>query len=827
MNKKNLWKWIVFAFFLAVSMALVYPPSEKIPLGIDLRGGTSFILELQMDKLKGDAGDDALDRALQVIEGRVNALGTREPIVYTEPKLNRIVVQVPGLKAENRDQMVNLLESAAYLEFRMVNEDSAKWTEENFKNGLAPEGYKIFNKSVAGVDGNAINRSYYIEDREAHLNPDADPDEFQDQLVRFELHAGNEFLLSKDVIDNITLYTPYYVNVRPQLTGESLEDARVDYQELGQPTVNLTFNKKGAKRFGNITASFAPGGDQNPNANNYRQLGIVLDGNLYSAPRINEPIYGGNAQISGSFSLQEAKSLAIVLRAGSLPAPVEVIEERGVDPTLGHDSISSGIYAMAYGAGSVVIFMLVYYMMGGVIANLALLITFLLLPFFMMVVSGFLGVLVKTDMGSSAIGLPTLTLPGIAGIILTLGMAVDANVLIFERIREEQKAGKRFKPALQAGYKKAFSTIMDANITTLITAVILFWQGSGPVRGFAVTLSAGILASMYAVLVVSRMIFEYIAEKKDIQSMKMFKLMETPNFNYLNKRYISIALSLIVIVGSWVVFYQKGDKNFGVDFTGGRAITYEFLEKQDVGEVRAVLAAVGIKDSFIQYQQEMTAGADGVKKELLEIKVSFESGTAAKDALKKAYDAQEGVHPDAAFKPIKEDSVGPQIGKELQKKGIAAIVWAMLGIVIYISWRFEFAFAMGAIFAVAHDVLVTVGIYCLMDRQLSLPIVAALLTIVGYSVNDTIVVFDRIREERKLIKDKTFYEIANLSINHTLGRTIITSVTTLLSVSMLLLFGGGAINDFALALFIGILVGTYSSIFVATPVVLLWHRDKK
>ena len=267
-------------------------------------------------------------------------------------------------------------------------------------------------------------------------------------------------------------------------------------------------------------------------------------------------------------------------------------------------------------------------------------------------------------------------------------------------------------------------------------------------------------------------------------------------------------------------FSQRGEKNFGVDFTGGRAIAFEFAQRVPAADLRAALDKAGITDAFIQYQREMAPNGKGVHKETLELKVNFDVGELAKNTVTEAF-------PEAHFYPVQEDSVGPQVGRELRKKGVLAMAAAMLGIVLYISWRFEFAFAIGAIVAVLHDVLLTIGIYCLMGRQLSLPSIAALLTIVGYSVNDTIVVFDRIREDLKLMRGKPYREIANLSINQTLSRTLITSITTLLTVVMLLIFGGGAINDFALALFIGIVVGTYSSIFVATPVMLLWHREKK
>ena len=296
--------------------------------------------------------------------------------------------------------------------------------------------------------------------------------------------------------------------------------------------------------------------------------------------------------------------------------------------------------------------------------------------------------------------------------------------------------------------------------------------------------------------------------------MMSIPFLQNANFNFLGARKVAAVLSIVVIAASWGMFIQKGDANLGVDFTGGSVITFEFDEKQDIETVRAALGEAGFGSANIAYQ----ASLDG--KQFLEVKVGA-SGEESEPALT-AVKQLAGNYQD-----IKTDSVGSQIGKELKKKGITAIIFALIGIIIYISIRFEFAFAMGAIAALVHDVLITIGIYCLCGRELSMPIIAALLTIVGYSVNDTIVVFDRIREDLKLEKGKSYKEIANRSINKTLSRTVLTSFTTLLTVVMLLIFGGGAVYDFALALFIGILVGTYSSIFVATPVVLLWHKEEK
>jgi len=387
-------------------------------------------------------------------------------------------------------------------------------------------------------------------------------------------------------------------------------------------------------------------------------------------------------------------------------------------------------------------------------------------------------------------------------------------------MREEWKVGKSISGSINAGYNKAFSTILDANVTTLLTAIILFWQGSGPIRGFAVTLSAGILVSMFIVLVMTRLFFNTMADSNMLKSLKMMSIpfLQNANFNFLGARKIAGIVSIAVILGTWGLFFSKGNDNFGVDFTGGSVITFEFDQKQDIETVRGAMTEAGFPNANIAYQ----ASLDG--QEFLEVKIGV-TGDDAETEADKALTAIKQLP--GNYVDVKNDSVGSQIGSELKRKGMWAIFWSLIGIIIYISIRFEFAFAMGAIIALGHDVLITVGIFCALGNELSMPIIAALLTIVGYSVNDTIVVFDRIREDLKLVHGKSYQEIANLSINQTLSRTILTSLTTLITVVALLVVGGGAVKDFALALTIGILVGTYSSVFVATPVVLLWHKEEK
>jgi len=852
MDKHALWKWLILVGLVSFSIWTVWPPmdtrneegavvrSGKIRLGLDLRGGTSFAVKIDEDLVRNelrtrfpDYTDEQLDdevqevmqgaqdRTLEVMRNRVDKLGIAEPIIYPG-KDNRIIIQLPGIDEAKRKEAEESIKSVAFLEFRMVHERNGELTAALFEDKLVPEGYRI-----DFIEG----RPYFRRD------PNAVPDsamnrEFRERLGRFEVpDAAYEFMLSKDKAGEVTVYRPYFVKRRRELSGEYLKSAAVDYQAMGQPVVRLQFDSKGAKKFASITSDYAPGGPRNPDTDSARFLAIVLDGTLYSAPYIREAIYGGRAEISGSFSLPEASFLRNILNSGSLPAPVRIVEKRFVAPSLGKDSIDSGVRAIIYGGIGVLAFMLLYYLLAGLIADMTLILNMILLPLGMIAAAGFLGIFAKEAGGGGPIKLPVLTLPGIAGILLTIGMAVDANVLIFERIREESRIGKRLWTAITAGYDRAFLTILDANLTTLLTGVILFIFGSGPIRGFAVTLCAGIAVSMYTALVVTRMVFGVLASKTSLKTVKMLSVIRSTSIDFVSKRVIAAVFSVVLIVGSWGLMAAKGAKDssavFGVDFTGGTSVTMEFEQdqadalNQSVDQIRAALKKAGIAEAHVQFQREMQKDGD----QFLQIKTGGDLVDGKKPSAVMV-EALAAAFPDAGFSVAQEDDVGPQIGRELKKRAVWSIVFALLGIIIYISWRFELGFAVGAIVALTHDVLITVGIYTLCGRQLSLPVVAALLTIVGYSVNDTIVVFDRIREDLRLVRNKSFTEICNLSINQTLSRTVLTSFTTMITIVMLLVFGGGAINDFALALFIGVLVGTYSSIFVATPVVLLWHKNK-
>jgi SecD/SecF fusion protein len=796
--KASIWKWLILLVATAWSVALVTPPKEKVKLGLDLQGGTSYTLEI--DDSQGFEGSvaDARSRALEVIRNRVDSMGVAEPNIYPDGE-KRIVVQIPGMKAEDRLRASENIRKAAFLEFRMVHPKNDELIKNLFQDRKVPEGYEIVSLPARGSGDYWVRKGPPPSEAERAM------------LRRFEEKAGYDLLLEKEVIEKKDYFRPYYVSRKAELTGDSLKSANVDYGQFNQKGVQFSLDAKGRKIFAKVTADHAPGGAKNPDPNGRHYLGIVLDGTLYSAPFIRTSIPGGEGVIEGSFTLEDASDLALVLRAGALPAPLRVLEERSVDPTLGVDSIQSGGRAAVIGFVAVALFMAVYYHFAGIVAVLALVLNLLLLPIGMIVVAGFFGLIGGAGMGGSGVSLPVLTLPGIAGIVLTVGMAVDANVLIFERIREEMRMGKRFGAALTAGYEKAFATIFDSNLTTLLTAVILFWQGSGPVKGFAITLSAGIVASMYTSVVVTRMVFEFLEHRGLLHNLKMTQWVKETKINFMGLRHVAAGLSLVLLAGSLFVGIRRGAENFGVDFTGGQQLTLEFAQKVETDALRAALTGAGVRDAGIQYQR---SGAGEEQSEVLALKVAGpEDGALAQQVLAEQF-AESG------FKLVQEDTVGPQVGKELQRSGLIAIGLSLVGMIIYITIRFEFSFAIGAVVGLLHNVLITIGIYSLLGRQLTMTSIAALLTVLGYSVNDTIVVFDRIRETRKLRAGRLDAAVVNESINSTLSRTLLTSLTTLLSVAMLMIFGGGAIFDFALAIFIGVVAGTYASAFIAAPTML-------
>lgn len=620
-------------------------------------------------------------------------------------------------------------------------------------------------------------RAIQIAGRTAHLEFRLVSDDvtLTGQAEAGAVPAGYEQKKVKDA----TMEDQLLVAKEAVLTGEKLTNAAVGFDQYGKPMVELSFDKDGAKIFDRVTFQ-----------NIGRRLAIVLDGVVHSAPVIRDRISGGNAQISGGFTNEEAKDLALVLRAGALPAPVKIIEERTIGPSLGRDSIEKSVKAGLFGLGAVVLFMLFYYQLCGVVATIGLL-------FYTVVVMGAMGMVGAT-----------LTLPGIAGFILSIGMAVDANVLIFERIREELALGKTSRAAVSAGYHKAFSAIFDSNLTTLITSVILFIFGTGPVQGFAVTLSIGIVASMISALVVTRVVFDFLTSKNANIKLTMLNFFKKTNIPFLKGRFFAYGFSIIVLGIGIASYAMRSSESYGVEFTGGTFTQLKFEQTVDVTKFREELDKEKIGSFSLQQ-----VGAD--TENIYAVKFSGQEVVPIENAAKRLT---------VPYQVQRVDLVGPSVSADLQKKAMLAVLWSCVGILIYVAFRFKFHFSFGAVVALIHDAVFAFGIFMLLGREINLPIIAALLTIIGFSVNDTIVTFDRLRDNMKILRKESFADIVNLSVNQTLGRTVLTTATTVFATSALYFFGGSEIKDFALILLIGFGVGVYSTIFVASAIVVDIYR---
>ncbi|MHA7849609.1 protein translocase subunit SecD [Roseovarius sp.] len=604
--------------------------------------------------------------------------------------------------------------------------------------------------------------------------------------------AGNEILPSMDQEG-----TFYILERAPVVTGDELVDAQPDFDQNGRPAVSFRFDPTGARKFGDYTAE-----------NIGSPFAIVLDGEVISAPVIQSHIPGGSGIITGNFTVEESTSLAVLLRAGALPAGLEFLEERTIGPELGADSIEAGQVACIVAFVMVLVFMVMAYGTFGIFANIALIIN----------VGLIFGLL-------SLIG-ATLTLPGIAGIVLTIGMAVDANVLVFERIREEMKSAKGPARAIELGYEKALSAITDANITTFITALILYAMGSGPVRGFAITLGLGIITSVFTALFVTRLIviiwFERKRPKSVLQGRTIRFVPEITNWDFFKRWRLSLGLSAVLIVIAGGSFLLQG-LNYGIDFRGGTTIRTEAPQPVDIGLYRDAIQPLQLGDVSITEVFDPTFAED---ENVAMIRVQAQEGEEAVSAnvIAQVETALQAVSPDLKFTSV--ESVGPKVSGELITTAMIAVALAIGAVLIYIWLRFEWQFALGAVIALVHDVVLTIGIFSELQIQFDLAIIAALLTIVGYSLNDTVVVFDRVRENLRKYKKKPLAEVLNISINETLSRTLMTSVTTLLALIALFILGGDVIRGFVFAMIWGVIVGTYSSVFVASTM-LLWLGVKR
>src|SRR5438105_557778 len=729
--RKRLLATVLMVIAVAFSVAITYPPQKKISLGLDIKGGTSFLIRLQ--RTDKPITNVMLDQAVEVIRKRVDYFGAGEPIISPVGQ-DRILVQIPGLDTAKIQEARDQLSRVAKLEFRLVYPDNGERLQ----------------KIDKGTD--VIPPEYRIETYK---------------------HAaeGNEKAVEERLL----------VKKKADLGGDRVTESHAYYGNEGW-AVQLKFDGEGAKTFGRITEQYKG-----------HRFAIVLDGVIQSAPVIRDAIYGGDAIITGKFGEKEARGLASVLE-NPLQTPVSIEEERSVSPTLGMDSIRSSVMAGLLGLAVTLVCVLIYYRLPGLVANLALIVNLVLL------------------IGALTMFRFVLTLPGIAGIILTIGLSVDASVLIYERLREEMALGKSLKVAVQTAYEKAFSSIFDANVTTLITAAILFWKASGPVKGFAISLTLGILASLFTALIVGRNCFGWFVDTGRLKRISMLHLISSKNFNFLGKGLLACMCSLALILAGATAFYLRGDKNFGVDFRGGDLITLSAPGKIDIGQVRHALQPIGLADASIQESTQ-------VGKSYVTIRTPLNTSDKVEKQIIQAM-------PSAGFKVERSERVGALVGGELAKSSLVALGLGILGVLIFVTLRFELSFAVGAIVALFHDVIITVGVFSLLGRELTLTMVGAVLTIAGYSINDTIVVYDRIREGLASGRRGSIEEIMNSSINQTLSRTILTSTVTLIPILCLFFFGGAVLRDFSLAIIVGVVVGTYSSIFIASPIVLWWTRAR-
>ena len=746
----------------ALCVLAATPVKERLKGGIDIVGGSSFTLRVQARE--SDSGEkmevtpQQVDQAILVIEKRLNSMGTSEPLIARQGT-DGILVQMPGVEPETSAKIRNTLEKVAKLELREVSRrndeagDDGKPLAERVQSGeeIIP-GYKAYTLKGKDEDGNEYTR-------------------------------------------------PILLNRRMALGGSDIADAVPSPQQAD--AVSITLNAEGTDKMIALTKNMRSGVDR---------IAIVLDGEVISAPVVNQTPLGKQFIVEGLREPGEVQHLASALM-NPLENPLVVEMEDTVSPTLGAAVVKQGIWAGIVGLTITALFVLFYYRFAGIIALFGLAINGVIL-FGVMAMFGF-----------------TFSLPGIAGMILTIGMAVDANVLIYERLREEIEAGKSLKTAISASYDKAFTAIFDSNFTSLITAILLFIFGSSAIKGFAITLSIGIVASMFSAILVTRVLFRWGTDLNALKKVSFLNLIKGTKFDFLSKSRACAMLSLVLIVLSLVAFGLRKERAFGVDFTGGTLIKFQLGKDVKIPTADVEKALSTLQLTKAAYPQEQGNPATGTlltvrcdTKDADTIIAKLRESIPALGAKKSGTNSETPADHDYVIDSSKVE-VSALIGGTFLKDSLIALVLGLIGILLYITFRFEFSFALGGFVAILHDVIISVGLVVLLGGELSLIHVGAILTIAGYSINDTIVVFDRIRENL-LIRGGSIKSIMNEAINATLSRTLLTSATTIVTVAILSLFGGSSLRDFSVMILIGLVVGTYSSVFVASPIVLWWSNRK-
>jgi SecD/SecF fusion protein len=789
--------------------------------------------------------DESIVSAFEVLRNRIDGFGVSSPNIQRLGNSGRILIELPGAKDKKR--VVDIITKTAQLQFwetyktqeilpyiLQVNQTLVEAKQAEETKGEVAEAFEDKDSTANAIDeltGQIETDSTNLADTnplgiQGYGNGGSvvgmflakDKDKVMAQLDnpknRASLSAEMRYakfvwgIQAKDSEFSDLYAIKGNRDGQPELSGAVITDARQDFDQLSRPAVSMQMNAKGAKTWEEMTKKA------------YETQGfiaIVLDNIVYSAPSVSSgPIAGGNSQISGAFSLTDAVDLANVLRAGKLPASAEIVQAEEIGPSLGQEAIDSGMKSFLIALVFVLLWMVFYYGKSGIFADIALLLNILLI----------FGVL--ASLGA------VLTLPGIAGIVLTIGISVDANVLIFERIREELAKGKSQKESIKDGFSNALSSILDANITTGLTALILFVFGTGPIKGFATTLIIGILTSLFTAIFITRLLVDWYSNrdgKLDFSTAMTKGLFKNVNINFLKKRKIAYVISGLLILGSLGSLFTTG-LDQGIDFVGGRTYQVRFEQAVSIEEVKGDLNAV------FNSAEVKTIGGDNQLKISTKFRVEDNSTEADEDVQSKLFEALQKYLPagityqefldgsgDAKIGKMSSSKVSPTIADDIQKASVWAVLGSLVVVFLYILFRFKkWQFSLGAVAAVFHDVLIVLGIFSLTWRfmpfsmEIDQAFIAAILTVIGYSLNDTVVVFDRIREFLNEHTSWKFDKTINESLNSTLSRTLNTSVTTLVVLLAMFTFGADSLRGLLFALIIGVLVGTYSSLFIATPI---------
>jgi SecD/SecF fusion protein len=811
---------------------------------ISLESTDSEILEIIDTEV-----ENAIGRSFNILRTRIDRFGTSQPNIQRIAGSGRIQIELPG--ADNQERVRNLLQGVAKLQFwevlelneygGSIEEINQAWIADQ-KNSGESTADTTATDSTATDSLSAEDSLRNALEKQLKLIEPLNPNSGVSPLVALmKANYGLVYDVRDTVIINRILKNERYQSFLPKdlkllwgikptkaedgteilelyaiklkkgsdqapLEGDVVTDARQTLDQTSQPAVSMQMNADGARKWRNLTAE-----------NIGRRIAVVLDDYVYTAPVVNGEIPNGQSEISGNFTLLEAQDLANILKSGSLPAPTQIVEESIIGPTLGKEAQSQGIISMIAGLALVVLFMVAYYAKGGLVAVAALVFNI----FFI------LGILAQ--LGTA------LTLPGIAGIVLTMGMSIDANVLIFERIKEELRNGVGLMASIEAGYNKAFSAILDGNVTTFMTGAILYALGQGPVKGFAIVLMIGIACSFFSSVFITRVLVSWMTKKGDKSTINFTapfakNALSALNIDFMSKRKLAyIASSSIIVIGLGIAVVNG--LKFGVDFTGGRSYVVAFNQPMVPSDLK-----VGLDGEFDGSVEVKTYGANNILKVTTSYLINEDDDASNKEVESKV---KEGIAAVTGFTFVENTAqlgekqfsitgsskVGATVADDIKASSFEAMIAALIAIFLYILIRFrKWQFSLGAIIALVHDTLFVIAAFAIASLfgatfEIDQVFIAAILTVIGYSINDTVIVFDRIRENIENRGSRNLVKVFNDSINDTLGRTLITSFTTMIVVVVLLFFGGEVLRGFSFALFVGITVGTFSSIYIATPVV--------